>query len=856
MSTGNKDQPPLDLEQRLGLIPLHEPAKPEAIIIAVPGLGGGSRSTWTDANSRFFWLQDGLSSEASIKRVALYTFGYLPGLMWEITRLTDVAQSLHSDILLTLDIAQVPISTPIIFVGHSLGGLIVKQLLIRSALSSPSRIHRQTSAVLFFGTPHRGDISPVAIQLLSPRYVADAQRIFSHWNNVNEAWTHISQGYQIVNFYETLISKGPKSLRTLIVPKDQATTNLPGERVLPLNASHRDLVRFSGADDFNYRIVLGVINRILLELPEIHREKAKLSTKPPSTRTTPPDQIQKIDFMGRMHSFHRGKLEKDGHFSVSQIQSNSPEALMGISDMSQDENPQASDNRRLSLLFWVHIPLNNSSWVGPCLQSIASTRSDKLHIMDNKSWLSRERRSGQNAIHSRHFVPSAFLRASETSKQFVLYLPYLHWDSFECFKRRSKYMEDTGRGAMTEMPDDLSDSSKSLFRAIRDDENKAFSLHPRRTLDQYFYSSLPDTAYRDSDQVVYRMTGDSRGGRKLVMVDQLWLWFLSFQNFEEIVLTCFPNKEVEKKVGQDDLWTIADIHQAVIDDVMGLDGAVSDIGGGCDLAGVIMDQAVNAMLNVRNEKSLDFLDIFRSAIGRVTEEQTNYFRKFQTALESGVRDISDPETKRDEVRLALEIADIIDELNIMDRLFEEQRSALTAALRALSGVNAYPRLHAKIESLVFDDIPGHQKQVGQMISDATRAKEALKDLLDLQQKEESLAEAQYSNEQADTAREQADEIAAQSQILLLFTIVTIIFLPLSFFTSYYGMNIVELTGEAGNTTQGAVWTVMGPISGAVITGLLGTALYMYKETRRKQSERRRDKRNSATFGGKKTAEKK
>jgi len=35
------------------------------------------------------------------------------------------------------------------------------------------------------------------------------------------------------------------------------------------------------------------------------------------------------------------------------------------------------------------------------------------------------------------------------------------------------------------------------------------------------------------------------------------------------------------------------------------------------------------------------------------------------------------------------------------------------------------------------------------------------------------------------------------------------------------MNVVELTGEEGNTSQGAVWKVMGPISFAISIGLLG-----------------------------------
>lgn len=62
-------------------------------------------------------------------------------------------------------------------------------------------------------------------------------------------------------------------------------------------------------------------------------------------------------------------------------------------------------------------------------------------------------------------------------------------------------------------------------------------------------------------------------------------------------------------------------------------------------------------------------------------------------------------------------------------------------------------------------------------------------------------------------------------------------LPLSFFTSYFGMNVTEITGEEGNMMHGAVWRVMGPISGTVIVGLLGAAFYLYRRTRRRQEER-------------------
>jgi hypothetical protein len=53
---------------------------------------------------------------------------------------------------------------PIIFVAHSLGGLVVKQALIESRKQirhlDLQRIYHCTSSVIFFGTPHRG--SPAA----------------------------------------------------------------------------------------------------------------------------------------------------------------------------------------------------------------------------------------------------------------------------------------------------------------------------------------------------------------------------------------------------------------------------------------------------------------------------------------------------------------------------------------------------------------------------------------------------------------------------------------------------------------------------------------------------------------------
>lgn len=79
-----------------------------------------------------------------------------------------------------------------------------------------------------------------------------------------------------------------------------------------------------------------------------------------------------------------------------------------------------------------------------------------------------------------------------------------------------------------------SDDHARLFRA---NIHREPPMHPRRTLDQYYFSTLKDTILRDKDQVVYRGTktrsfeGSSWHEPQIVMVDQLWLWILDDSSF-------------------------------------------------------------------------------------------------------------------------------------------------------------------------------------------------------------------------------------------------------------------------------------------------------------------------------------
>lgn len=94
-------------------------------------------------------------------------------------------------------------------------------------------------------------------------------------------------------------------------------------------------------------------------------------------------------------------------------------------------------------------------------------------------------------------------------------------------------------------------------------------------------------------------------------------------------------------------------------------------------------------------------------------------------MKSNSDDIGDSQTKRDEVKLALEISDIIDELNSLNRLFEAQRDALDTAVKILKNQSQYKRLKDRLSIVIAQDIEGYIKQVKRMTADAQRTKDSV-----------------------------------------------------------------------------------------------------------------------------------
>jgi hypothetical protein len=101
-------------------------------------------------------------------------------------------------------------------------------------------------------------------------------------------------------------------------------------------------------------------------------------------------------------------------------------------------------------------------------------------------------------------------------------------------------------------------------------------------------------------------------------------------------------------------------------------------------------------------------------------------------MKSSSDGISESQTKREEVKLALELTDIIDELNSINRLFEAQKDALDTAVKifdkidwGVSEQDRYKPLKEKLSIIMTQDIGRYMKQVKRMIADAQRTKDSV-----------------------------------------------------------------------------------------------------------------------------------
>ncbi|KAI9698582.1 MAG: hypothetical protein M1820_007381 [Bogoriella megaspora] len=477
---------------------------------------------------------------------------------------------------------------------------------------------------------------------------------------------------------------------------------------------------------------------------------------------------------------------------------------------------------------WYHLPANNLDWVEHLQSRLwLNKKGDGARINPYvfRSYLETLRRRsspGYNALATQFRHERLFGESKHVDSIFIS-MPLL---SIEARHDLKEYKDRTSKAPSVA-------SEKVVFepKPLANDYATLAHAYPkvplRQTLDQYYYNHLSDTTARDSSQVLLRAFSDNNivvqgpnghvlnkvmdylreqwwppepnkeghaihrtnDNGNVIMTDQLWLWVIG----EDTIISCFPPNLRESS--RNLLSFVGDLNQALV-----LPGFPAR-----DFAVCILTWS----LTFATFQEQNYLAAFHRMIDETADLQTKHFKAFieesreadrakdpkedhksnrnrQAELENALDNLGSIEQ---EIKNLGEVDDVIDELRMIDSVVHEQREVIEAFRDlAIDEKGTFEVVqHQQKQKLLYETVRFEHDEVLKMLGQARRTMDAIRQLLDLKQKQATMIESR-------SARQQAADTARQGDTVLVFTVVTIIFLPASFMAAFFAIPDIKVPG--------------------------------------------------------------
>jgi len=218
----------------------------QSVIVFVHGLFGDAQSTWTAANGAYW--PDLIAKDKIFENYSVYVYEYSTSMASNVFSIDETAANMR----LYLDADGVSVHKDILFIAHSMGGLVTRAYLLENRAAALN-----TRLIYFYSTPTTGSQVAAIASLISTNpqlsklqpmqsadYLADLQR---HW---------LAAAYGIPSFcaYET------KSTYGFNVVTQASASNLCNRRLDPLDADHITIVKPENSRDPRYlafRVAVG-----------------------------------------------------------------------------------------------------------------------------------------------------------------------------------------------------------------------------------------------------------------------------------------------------------------------------------------------------------------------------------------------------------------------------------------------------------------------------------------------------------------------------------------------------------------------------------------------------------------------
>ncbi|KAK2730723.1 hypothetical protein FQN57_004185, partial [Myotisia sp. PD_48] len=271
--------------KKYGLILHYQPSVPdEAIvdIVFVHGLTGNAHTTWYHEKSGLHWPSELLKKDVSNSRI--FTFGYDADVasFWgpSQNRLTNHASNMVADLVGVREDTGTE-GRALIFIVHSLGGLVVERALQYSKDSAEQHLHQiecHTSGIVFLGTPHSGSdfalfakavartlglvgkwVNTDILDVLKreSQVLLDLEDWFAHWLRRR---IQVQKPVNITCYFEEI---GLPPMGKVVT---EESARIVGYSSFGIHANHMNMPKFAGAEDIGYKRVRQELRRWIKQL--------------------------------------------------------------------------------------------------------------------------------------------------------------------------------------------------------------------------------------------------------------------------------------------------------------------------------------------------------------------------------------------------------------------------------------------------------------------------------------------------------------------------------------------------------------------------------------------------------------
>ncbi|KAM0340845.1 hypothetical protein ACHAPU_010261 [Fusarium lateritium] len=230
------------------------------------------------------WIRQGIRREADRARILLYTHPSSEAMT--LNKLSDALLNELDDLRKRENQTR-----PVVFVGHSIGGIIVKMVLTKASIKSLFEgIYRQCYGVAFFGSSYfampslaNGIQSLLQLSAPLPTSVTDDLRVGNTLLlQLDDDFKSISHDFRIWTLYETIDSRlsansGDVYFTAPLTSIKSAILGMRQETILPLQSDHANIASFGRHNIHTMRLFLKQLSALISRADDYSREDGNWS---------------------------------------------------------------------------------------------------------------------------------------------------------------------------------------------------------------------------------------------------------------------------------------------------------------------------------------------------------------------------------------------------------------------------------------------------------------------------------------------------------------------------------------------------------------------------------------------------